>query len=161
MTVDTTPETNARLRELISKAVQVTVKLTFPTTTSVQRNSIGNYRDGLEIRDLFTEVRTEFTDLLNPDTSKERLTELLPNINNYPYIYKIYIVETFGEAPIVFLSNGDGSQIEEQTQYVTVCVTCGSDSIVDSKYGTDDGWCDACEDFGDSQEITEQEYLKI
>jgi len=41
---------------------------------------------------------------------------------------------------------------------ITVCATCGSDSIVDSKYGTDDGWCDMCETFEDRKEILFQDY---
>ena len=32
---------------------------------------------------------------------------------------------------------------------IYVCVDCGSDSIVDSRYGTDDGWCDDCDSFMD------------
>ena len=44
------------------------------------------------------------------------------------------------------------------TEYLTVCAKCGSDSIVDSKYGTDDGFCDMCETFADCKEILAENY---
>ena len=46
----------------------------------------------------------------------------------------------------------------EQPQWMPVCALCGSDSIVDSKYGTTNGWCDYCEDFKDSKRINVQDY---
>ena len=156
-------EIYAKMQDMISKAAQVTVELEFPTRTSMQREDIEKFRDGLEIRDLFNKVSNEFKDLMNPNPNnpyvKERLKGLIPN-PDYPYIYKISIVENFGDtAPTVFLSNGDGSLIKEQIQWMTVCGVCGSDSIVDSKYETDDGWCDMCEAYVDEQkEINMKDY---
>jgi len=43
------------------------------------------------------------------------------------------------------------SKMNEQIQWITVCGVCGSDSIVDSKYETDDGWCDMCDTYVDKQ----------
>ena len=146
----------AKMQDMIRNAAQVTVELVFPTRTSVQRGDIEKFRDGLEIRDLFNKVSNGFKDLMNPNPKnpyvKARLEKLLPNPKGYPYIYKISIVENFGDtAPTVFLSNGDGSVIEERIQWMTVCGVCGSDSIADSKYETDDGWCDMCDAYVDEQ----------
>jgi len=46
----------------------------------------------------------------------------------------------------------------EQPQWMPVCALCGSDSIVDSKYGTDDGWCDYCENFKGTIAIDPRDY---
>jgi len=47
---------------------------------------------------------------------------------------------------------------EGQIQWMPVCAVCGSSSIFDSKYGTDDGWCDYCDDFVDSKKIDVRDY---
>ena len=152
-----TTDVKIQMREAIENAVQVKVDIIFPTTTRIEREAIKTYRDAT--KDLLTTVSREFTDLLSANVSKERLKELLPN-QDFPYIYKISVLEKFGEPATVFLSNGNGSKVKEQIQYITVCMRCGSDSIVNSRWGTDDDWCDQCGDFSEQIEFSQKDFHK-
>ena len=155
-----TTATYSRLQEAIKKALQVRVSLFIPTSTWKSKEDMKNYRDCLEIPDLLDDVSKDWKDILSRSTNSEKINELLPkyNPNQERMVYQIEVVEDFGQAPIRFRSNFDYSVIEEYTQYITVCTECGSDSIVGSKYGTDDGWCDKCNEFMDQEEITEKEF---
>ena len=155
-----TTETYSRLQELIKKAVQVRVTLLIPTSTWKPKEAMENYRDGLEIPDLLDDVSKDWKDILSRNTNSERIDELLPKYSpdQERMVYEIEVVEAFGQAPIIFRSNFDYSVIEEHTRYITICTECSSDSIVDSKYGTDDGWCDKCDDFMNQEDITEKEF---
>ena len=155
-----TTNTYNQLREAIKDAVQVRVSLLIPTSTWRTKEAIENYRDGLEIPDLLDDVTRDYHHILNRSTPSERIDELLPRYtpDKERMVYEIEVLEALGQAPIVFRSNFTYSVIEEHTRYVTVCTECNSDSIVDSKYGTDDGWCDKCDDFMNQEDITEKEF---
>ena len=153
-------DTYNQLREAIRGAVQVRVSLLIPTSTSRQKEAIENYRDGLEIPDLLDDVTRDYHHILNRSTPSERIDELLPrhNPDKERMVYEIEVLEASGQAPIIFRSNFNYSVIEEHTRYITVCTECGSDSIVDSRFGTEDGWCDQCEGEMDQIELSERNY---